>query len=85
MDNMGENILNELECPLLTLTDIVYCIPSGSISHSVSVVHECSNTCVFLSSMASRRLEHETVSSSQLCYHHDWSNNMYSLNVFCMV
>ena len=29
MDNMGENILNELEWPLLTLTDIVYCIPSG--------------------------------------------------------
>jgi hypothetical protein len=84
LDSMGENLLNEYDCPILTMSNLVYCIPSTSVLYPVSVVHECNNSCVFVSGIISRAVEHEKVDSAQLCYHHDWSNNMYSLNIFCM-
>ena len=87
MDLHGTAITNEYECPILTLTDLVYCIPSNSIYHSVSVIHECSHTCTFNNtSLASRRMEHENVhlSRSQLLYNHDLSNKLYCYNIYCM-
>ena len=84
MDNLGEHIMNDYDCPILMMADILFCIPSVSVSHSLSVVHECTNTCVFVSGLASKKVEHEEVNCTQLCYEHDWSNNMYSLNVYCM-
>ena len=84
MDNMGEQLLNEFDCPLLSMTNLCYCIPSASICHSVSVVHECTHTCTFTSILVSKQVEHESVELVQKYYQHDWSNNMYCHNIFCM-
>ena len=84
MDSMGDNLLNEYDCPILTMTNLIYCIPSSSVHCSVSVVHECTDSCVFVSDNVCKDVEHEKVSIAQLCYHHDWSNNMYCLNIYCM-
>ena len=44
MDCSGVQVCNEYGCPLLTLTSLFQFVPSDCISHSVSVVHECSST-----------------------------------------
>lgn len=77
-------IENEFNCPLLTLSGFVYCIPAKCVKRSVSVVHECSNTCTFVSSVASNRIEHEDIDVSAVVFKHDWSNNLYCFNIYCM-
>ena len=84
MDSFGENIVDEFECPLLSMTETIYCVQSVHISHSVSVIHQCTRTCKFTTRLASKTIEHEKISSSELCYQHDKKNRMYSLNVYCL-
>ena len=64
MDALGQVIMNEYDCPLLSMTNLLYCIPSNSVSHSISVVHECTDYCTFVNNFGSlhtRRIEHESV------------------------
>lgn len=84
MDALGQPILNEYDCPILSLTNLLYCIPSHCVSHAVSVVHECTHTCTFVSSSTTKKIEHEDVQSSFSLFKHDWSNKMYCLNVYCI-
>ena len=63
---------------------LLFCIPADCVSHAISVVHECTNTCKYVSSSSSQRIEHEDVSISQLLYKHDYSNKMYCLNVYIL-
>ena len=78
MDCSGVQVCNEYGCPLLSLFQFV---PSDCISHSVSVVHECSSTCVFRRINTTTIVERKHVKS---CFVHDLSNNLYALNVYCM-
>ena len=55
MDNLGEHIMNDYDCPILMIF----------VSHSLSVVHECTNTPVFVSSLASKKVEHKEVNCTQ--------------------
>lgn len=80
----GEPITNEVECPLLLLTQTIFLAAPSMISNSVSVVHECDKNCTFTTKQASRRIERESVSRSKLEYEHSFSNSMYCLNVYCM-
>lgn len=84
IDCFGEYIHDEFDCPLLSLTDLLYCIPSKSITHSVSVVHNCTSSCTFLSSSSTKTVEHELIATTQLVYHHDPANKMFCFNVYCM-
>jgi len=77
-------ILNEFDCPLLTLSDQVIAVPPSHVMSAVSVCHECTDSCVFKKS-GSRRVERETVeATNRLSYKHDWLNRWFSLNIFCM-
>lgn len=60
------------------------CVPSICISHSVSVMHECSVSCVFRHVNTTATVERREVRTRKLCFVHDFSNNLYSLNVYCM-
>lgn len=84
MDADGEPILNEFDCPFLTFSNLIYCIPSTSVKRSVSVVHECSNTCMYTTDLTSKTVEHEGVDVSEVVFKHDWSTNLYCLNIYCM-
>ena len=84
MDVNGDCILSEYDCPLLTFGNLIYCLASNCVKRSVSVVHECSHTCSFVPSSTQKRIEHEDVCVSELVYKHDWSNNIFCLNVYCM-
>lgn len=73
----------ELDCPLLTLTDLIYLIPSAFIINAVSFIHECDNLCTFHASSVSKTVEHEQV-TQELAYKHNYSNRLYCHNVYCM-
>lgn len=84
MDSYGIPVCNEYDCPLLTLSNLFRCIPSICISHSVSVVHECSASCVFRRIITTAIVERRRVQTQKLSFVHDFSNNLYALNIYCM-
>ena len=84
MDALGQAILNEYDCPLLSITNLLMCISSHCVSHAVSVVHECTHTCTFVPSSGNKKIEHERVELSLPSFKHDWSNKMYCHNVYCI-
>ena len=86
MTALGNPITNDFECPLLTQTDTVLLVPPHWVQSSVSIIHQCTDTCIFTDSGIRRRIEREEVHvhRQNLLYKHDWSNNLYCLNIFCM-
>lgn len=76
--------INEYDCPILSLSDLLYTLKSTCILKAVSVMHECTSNCVIEKSSYDRAVEHESVSYSQLVLKHDWSYKFFSLNVYCM-
>ncbi len=59
------DVTNEFQydCPILTVSDLLL---------SVSVIHQCTCTCNFITNVVPRRIEHENIHSSQLFYQHDF-------------
>lgn len=80
----GEPILNQFDCPLLTLSTDFYAVHPDSIITSISVIHECTTSCTFKQNSSSSRIERELISQNSLVYEHDWSHNIYCLNLFCI-
>ena len=68
MDLLGEQMMNEFDCPLLSMTNVLYYIPSNTVSQAVSVVHECTNSCTFVKTSVSRNVEHEAVELSDIIF-----------------
>lgn len=79
-DSSGGNVLNEYDCPLLTITNLVLLL----IHHSVSVVHECTTSCTITQSSVPARLEHENVQVSGVLHEHNFCNKLYCHNIYCM-
>lgn len=79
----GETLLNQFDCPLLTLTNRIFAVHPDCILTTVSVVHQCNSSCVFVEKPCISNVERECVSQKSLVYQHDWSNDMYCLNIFC--
>ena len=85
MDSAGTPLHNEFDCPLLQLTNVFYCVPSDCINMSVSVIHECTDSCVFQHQDRLRRYERELIADKNaVVFQHDYSNTLYSFNVYCM-
>ena len=83
---LGDPILNELECPLLTLTRTIFAVKTKAVKRAVSIVHECTTTCQFVTKMCPRKIEREQVLFSRLEYEHDYAQNyMYCLNIYAML
>ncbi len=85
MEVLGEPITNEYDCPILTMTATVQEVPVSNVLRAVSVVHQCGESCTFENMACTTRTEREQVSCNKLTYIHDFNNNMYCLNVYCMV
>ena len=71
----GNPINNEYDCPLLILSNVIFTVKSSEIVRSVSVVHECSETCKFVNKETPRNVEREDISLSRLEYEHDFCTN----------
>ena len=66
----GSVILNEFDCPILTLTTELFFIPSTFVYSSVSVPHVCTSNCSFTFDFT--------------CYNHDFSNLLFCYNIYCI-
>lgn len=82
----GDTLTNEFDCPLLELTKCFVNISPQLIFASVSIVHECGESCKFIEQQTTRTVERETIeeNTQRLIYKHDFDNDFYVLNVFCM-
>ena len=69
---------------LLLLENALHIVPAMYIGRAVSIVHQCNATCTFWRTPATTLIERETISKLQVNFIHDYSNNMYCLNVYCM-
>ncbi|KAL5493197.1 hypothetical protein EMCRGX_G014341 [Ephydatia muelleri] len=81
LDN--QPILNPYDCPLLELSNTIFCTPSCNIKRPAPLVHECTDTCIFQETMQARTVERENILCSKLVFQHDWSNPTYCCNVYC--
>lgn len=82
---LGPPILNEFDCPLLSLSHTIFTVNSTGIKKAVSVVHNCTDTCRFIDVNCFRHVEREDVTIKRLEYKHDYSGNlMFCLNIYCM-
>ena len=85
MDTFGIPVINEFDCPLLSLTNLFRCVLSYTISQSVSVIHECTPSCTFQRLNTATQVEREVVVSQNLSFQHDFcNNNLYSFDIYCM-
>ena len=86
LSTWDDPIIDEFDCPLLALTNTVHLVPPNSIHVAVSIMHQCTNTCKFVETAITRRIEREQVDvhNHSLVFKHDWSNDLYCLNIFCM-
>ena len=66
-------VQNSLNCPLMVLTNDLVIVPSSSVENSISICHECGPMCTYK--------EH---GNGKITYVHDWTNNMYAFNIYCM-
>ena len=81
---MVSPLLNEYDCPLLTLSKTVFCISSSNVLRSVSVVHECTESCNFKTARVCSKSGKTGHVCNTLVYCHDWNNPIYCYNVFCV-
>ena len=76
--------LNGFLCPLFKTTNILRFVVSTEVSHSVSFVHQCGQSCRFSQQTITTTIEREPVSQNKCIYHHDWTNKCFAYNVYCM-
>ena len=80
----GSPILNEMECPYMLATHNFEVVPSCHIHKSISLIHECSDTCK-LQEATTTLIERKKVSiTGTKILQHDATNDMYFLNVYCV-
>ena len=77
----GQLVMNEYNCPVSDLSTTIFCTSGKNMQRPVSLVHECSASCVFKETATSlRNVERESIQQNTLVFEHDWSNTMY---IFC--
>ena len=80
----GKQLYNEYDCPLMELTRTLFTVLSVNIQAAVNIVHECTSTCMFSEEMTMQSIEREHLESHKLNFTHDWGNDVYCYNVFCV-
>ena len=84
MELNGDVMVNDYDCPLLTLTANITIISSSIVIQSVSIVHECTATCVFTTLPNISTVEREIIELTQLIFKHDWTNMFYCFNIIIL-
>ena len=75
-------ITNEYDCSFLSLSSLFRCVSSLSILQSVSIMHECSPTCVAKRVNSTSQVERQCIASQKIMFVHDFCNN--NLYIYCM-
>lgn len=80
----GNNaVMNDMECPLLDESHRFELIPSAGVLGPVSVIHECGSSCRLITQSQSK-IEREAVITDYKQYKHDFTNTLYSINIYSM-
>jgi len=80
----GVQILNDQECPLMMITQRFQVMPSCHILGSVSMIHQCGNSC-FEVKYFETRIEREAINTTSInSIKHDNSNTFYCINLYCI-
>ena len=78
------SISNEYNCPLLLCGYTIKLIRVTYVASAVSVMHECTSTCTFSNQLQPQTIERQSVVHNSLTFEHDFSNDLFSLNVYCL-
>ncbi len=86
IESNGQPIVNEYDCPLLTLTDTITGVYPVNIVIETSIVHECTDSCDFVDDgpLNVLQVERETIQTNRLAYMHDWTNKLYCFNIIIL-
>ena len=84
MDENGQSLVNNYDCPLLFLLFQTVTIIPPAVQAAVSVMHECTNSCYFNKQNTCRHIEREDIDIIHFSYIYDWSNPFHFLNIYCM-
>lgn len=84
VDCSDTQVCNEYDCPLFLRTNVFQRLPSHCISHSISIVHECTASYSFKRADTATRIEREDILSRKVVFEHDFCNNLYCYNIYCM-
>ena len=83
---------NDFRCPLLFMTSRINTINSLSVITLASIIHKCTDKCVFAQTTTTHRVECENIETQKLTLNHDYTNSCYCLKsvilfielVFCL-
>ena len=75
---------NEMDCPMLELTEEYKVIPSSAAIAPVSVVHECDSDCKHVLGTTQTVEREHILNKGLLSYVHNYRNFYFCLNVYCM-
>ena len=78
------SVSNEYNCPLLLRAYTIKLIRVMCVASAVSIMHECTSTCTFSDQLQPQTIERESVVHNSLTFEHDFTNDMFSLNVYCL-
>jgi hypothetical protein len=59
----GSPIMNEYDCPLLSLTRTIMAVKPLEILRAVSIVHQCTESCRFIEKESARNVEREDIAT----------------------
>ncbi len=75
---------NERGCPLLSNSLHIQSIPSADVLCPVSIVHNCDSRCTLESKRKRRMVERENITTNTLVLKHDFNNEIFALNIYCL-
>ena len=84
MDSFGIQLTDEFEFPLYQQTCLFQVIPSQCIKTSVSFCHQCTSSCKFVRKSTATSFEREILQVQKLVFQHDFTSDVYCLNVYCI-
>ncbi len=84
VESNSQQVLNDKDCPLLFLLHVLLLVPS-TCTAAISIAHECTSECKYIpSTTTSRFMECEDVYLSGSAYKHNYSNQLFCLNVYSL-
>ena len=72
------------DCPLLKASKKILVIQASDITTDTSVLHYCTEKCVFTERMEESCIEREKIQTSNLILNHDFTNKTYYVNVYAL-
>ena len=76
--------MNELDCPLIEESHRYAVIPSVSVLHSISILHECGTSCTLQTSLKTCMEREDIAITSRYMIKHDKNYKFYCINSYCM-